>query len=326
MKVRWGIMGPGNISHRFMASLNQLSDAEFVACASETPGRAEAFAKQYGAAKWYTSYEDLAADPEVDAIYIATTNQKHLECALAAIKHKKPILCEKPLTPNAKQAQQMIEAARKNDVFLMEAMWSRFFPIMEELKKHLHRIGDIKVITGDFTYTKPGYSVDEITYRGFNPELAGGGLIDVGIYVLSFACFVLGKTPISASGLATMSSTGIDIHSVGVFGFDNGVICSAYSGMNAPGTSEATIYGDKGHIRLDRFFQSDTMTVCVDGESETITAAFDAPGFQYEILEVHRCMAQGLKESPIMPLDETLEIIKAFDNLRAQWGLSYPCD
>ena len=326
MSIRWGILGLGHIAHCFMEGLACVPDAKLVACASATPGKAEAFAKKYNAAKWYDSYEELAADPEIDAVYIATTNQIHLECALLALNHNKPVLCEKPLAPNEKQARLMIDTARKNDVFLMEAMWSRFFPIMKELKNHLNRIGDIKVITGDFSYSVPGHLLNSTSFRGFDPACAGGGLIDVGIYVLSFACMVLGKTPVTALGLATMSPLNIDAHSVAVFGFGNGEIVSAYSGVDAPSTSDATIYGSEGYIRVENFWHADTMTICVNDECEKIHVPYDAPGYQYEILEVHRCILQGLRESDTMPLDETLEIIKVFDNLRAQWGLVYPCD
>jgi len=322
----WGIMGPGNIAGRFMDGLIKTPDAKLAACASMTPGRAEAFSKKYGAPKWYDSYEALVNDPDIDAIYVATTNQKHLECALLAIKNKKPVLCEKPLTPNAKQAREMVNVARENKVFLMEAMWSRFFPLMSRLKEELWRIGDIKAIVGDFSYSMPGYSTSETEYRGFDPDCAGGALLDVGVYVLSFACMVLGKTPVNVSGLASMTPLGVDAHSIAVFGFDKGEIVSAYSGIDADTTSEATIYGSNGFIRIDHFWQADTMSIHTGDKVEKIVVPFDAPGFQYEILEVQRCVSQGLLESPTMPLDESIAMLEVLDKLRASWGLVYPCD
>lgn len=326
---KWGIMGPGSIAHRFTESLNKLPNTELAACASLTPGRAEAFAKKYGAPRWYDSYEALVQDPEVDAIYISTTHQKHMDNAILALNNRKPVLCEKPLAVNEKQVCKMIEAARKNNVFLMEAMWTRFLPFMKKLESLIEQkvVGDIKVITGDFSYRVPGRSISDISYRNFDPACAGGGLIDVGIYVLSFACRIIKSTPVSVTGLASMTPLNVDAHSVAVFGFDNGVIVSAYSGIDAKSSWEATIYGSEGYIRVFNFFQADTIAIYKEGQKEEIIRVpFDAPGFQYEILEAQRCISEGLAESTIMPLCESLEIIKSLDKLRKGWGLKYPCE
>jgi dihydrodiol dehydrogenase / D-xylose 1-dehydrogenase (NADP) len=326
---KWGIMGPGLIAHRFMESLNKLPDTELAACASLTPGRAEAFARKFGAPRWYDSYEALVQDSVVDAIYISTTNQKHMDNAILALNNGKPVLCEKPLAVNEKQVYKMIEAAKKNNVFLMEAMWTRFLPFMNKLESIIEQkvIGNIKVITGDFSYNMPGYSIDDISYRGFDPTCAGGGLIDVGIYVLSFACKILKKTPTSVSGLAAMTPLNVDAHSIAVFGFDEGVIVSAYSGIDAKSSWEATIYGSEGYIRVPNFFQADTIVIYKEGQKEQIIQIpFDTPGFQYEILETQRCISEGLTESTTMPLRESLEIIRSLDKLRMNWGLKYPCE
>ncbi|MCJ7666592.1 MAG: Gfo/Idh/MocA family oxidoreductase, partial [Actinobacteria bacterium] len=323
----WGIIGPGKIAHLVMAGLQQIPDARLYATASLTPGKAEAFSKQYNAPKWYTSYEELTEDPEVDIIYIATTNQLHMYNTILALNNGKPVLCEKPMAVNAMQVQKMIDAAKKNNLFLMEAMWSRFFPVMYKLRELLAQkvIGDIRVVAGDLSYTVPGHDLSDPGLRQFNPDCAGGGLIDCGIYPLAFACMVFGKTPDRVSGLATMTPLNVDAHSVAVVGFEGGGIASIYSGIDAKSGGEAHIYGSKGHIRIPNFTHADTLEIYpLDQEMEKIVIPYSAPGYQFEMIEVQRCIEEGLLESPLMPLQESLEIAETFDKIRMLWNYKYP--
>jgi predicted dehydrogenase len=323
---KWGIIGPGIIAHKVMAGLKQIPNAHLHATASLTPGKAEAFSKLYSAPKWYTSYEELATDPEVDIIYVATTNQLHMDNTILALNNGKPVLCEKPMAVNALQVQKMIDTAKKNKLFLMEAMWSRFFPIMYKLRELLAQnvIGDIRVVVGDTSNNIPGYTSDP-SIRQFNPNCAGGGLIECGIYPLAFACMVFGKTPNRVSGLATMTPLNVDAHSVAVVGFEDGGIASIYSGIDAKSSQEAQIYGSEGRIRIPNFIHADTLEIYhPDKEMEKIVIPFSEPGYQFEMIEVQHCIKEGFQESPLMPLNESLEIAKTLDSIRKLWNYRYP--
>ncbi|MCL5071599.1 MAG: Gfo/Idh/MocA family oxidoreductase [Actinobacteria bacterium] len=326
---KWGIIGPGKIAHSFMAGLKQIPNAILHATASLTPGKARAFSKLYNSPKWYTSYEKLVEDPEVDIIYIATTNQLHMNNAILALNNGKPVLCEKPMAVNALQVYKMIDTAKKNNLFLMEAMWSRFFPIMYKLRELLSQkiIGDIKVVIGDLSFIVPGHDLSDPSIRNFDPNCAGGGLIDCGIYPLAFACMVFAKTPNRVSGLATMTPLNVDAHSVVVVGFKGGGIASIYSGIDARSGHEAQIYGTEGRIHIPNFFHADTLEIyCLDKEMEKIVIPFQEPGYQFEIIEVQKCIEEGFLESRIMPLQESLEIAQTFDKIRILWNYKYPCE
>lgn len=325
----WGIIGCGYIAHQVMKGMEKVPNARLLATASLTPDKAEAFSKIYSAQKWYSTYAELVRDPDIDIVYVATTHPLHMENTILALENGKPVLCEKPIAVNASQTQKMIDCAKSNNLFLMEAMWSRYFPVMSKLRDLLsdNIIGELKVVTGDFSYNMPGYSLSDKSMRMFDPDCAGGGLIDVGIYPLSFACMVFGKTPIQVTGLATMTPLNVDAHSVAVFGFEGGGIASVYSGIDADSGSEANIYGSNGRIRVPNFWHADTLEIFRQGsEMEKVYIPYDPPGFQYELMEVQKCIAGGMLESPIMPLQESLNIIKALDDVRAIWNLKYPME
>ena len=323
----WGIIGPGMIAHRMVVGLKQIPNSRLYATASLTPGKAEAFSKQYGAPKWYTSYEELVMDPEVDIIYVATTHQAHMDNTILALNSGKPVLCEKPMAVNAIQVQKMINTAKKNKLFLMEAMWSRFFPIMYRLRELLTQkvVGDVRVVIGDFSFNIPGYDQSDLSIRNFDPNCAGGGLLEVGVYPLAFASMVFGRTPNRVSGLVTMTPLNVDAHSVAVVGFEGGGIATIYSGIDADSGCDAHIYGSIGRIHIPNFYHADTLEIYHPGqEMEKIVIPFSEPGFQFEIIEVQRCIKEGLLESPIMSLHESLEIAQTLDRIRLLWDYRYP--
>lgn len=322
-------MGPGEIAHTIMPGLKQVPNARLYATASLTPGKAKAFSKLYGAHKWYNSYEELATDPNIDIIYIATTNQLHMDNTILALNNKKHVLVEKPMAVNSEQVQKIIDTAKNNNVFLMEAMWSRFFPIMYKLRELLVQkaFGEIYVVIGDMSYTIYGHSSSDPSIRQFNPNCAGGGLLDCGIYPLSFAFMVFGKTPNHVSGLATMTPLNLDAHSIVVVGFEGGGIASIYSGIDTFSGREAQIYGSEARVHIPNFFHADTLEIYrPEKEIEKIIMPFSEPGYQFEIAEVQNCIEKGLTESTIMPLNESLEIAKTFDKIRKLWNYKYPCE
>ena len=322
--VHWGILGPGNIAKQFATGLQAVSGAKLLAVGSRTQEKADAFADLYGAPKRHSSYEALAADPEVDVIYIATPHPGHKEAALLCIEHGKAVICEKPFTINAKEAEEIITAARAKGVFVMEAMWSRFFPAMAHVRKLLSdgAIGEVRMLQADF-----GFRTDvNPSGRLFDLALGGGGLLDVGVYPISLASMIFG-TASQVTGLAHMGETGVDEQAAIVLGYPGGALASLTTGIRINTPHEAFILGTDGHIKLHGpWWKPATLTVNSGGKSEEVTIPFNSVGMNYEADEVNQCLRAGKTESALMPLDETLAIMKTMDTLRAQWGLKYPME
>ncbi len=323
--VRWGILGAGNIAHKFAAGLAVLPDAQLVAVGSRTPGKADTFADMWSAPHRHTSYESLAADPDVDVVYVATPHPLHAEDSLLCLNAGKAVLCEKPFTVNAAQAQPVIDKAREKGLFLMEGMWTRFFPIMarvRELGKE-GAIGDVRMVQADFGF-RAGVNPES---RLFSPALAGGGLLDVGIYPLSLASMLLGA-PTQITGVAQLGETGVDEQAAMSLLYDDGRIASLTTGIRTNTPHEAHILGTDGSIKIHNpWWQPSAMTVKAGGKEEVVTLPFaEGTGFQFEAQEVAACLRAGQAESAIMPLNETLQILRTMDTLRAQWGLKYPME
>ncbi len=322
--IHWGILGPGSIAHQFAAGLQTTAGANLLAVGSRSQEKADAFADQFGVPNRYASYEALAADPDVHAIYIATPHPAHKEAALLCIAHGKAVLCEKPFTVNANEAAEVIAAARAKDVFVMEAMWSRFFPAMGHVRRLLADgvIGEPRMLQADFGF-RTGVNPES---RLFNPFLAGGGLLDVGVYTISLSSMIFGA-PNQVAGLAQMGETDVDEQAAIVLGHPGGQIASLITGIRINTPHEAYILGTDGHIKLHApWWKPATMTVNSGGKSEDVTVAYEGQGMNYEAAEVGHCLRAGKTESDILPLTETLSIMKTMDTLRAQWGLKYPME
>ena len=253
-KFGWGFIGAGAIANRFMAGLMQVPDAYLAAVSSRTYERAERFAGKYNA-KVYKSTEELIADEDADIVYVATPHTVHRENTLMAIEMGKPVLCEKPMAPNAKMVTEMVQAARKKRVYLMEAMWTRFFPAMQKVRKWLDegRIGKVQFVTADFGY----YEEEDPSKIIFDPNTAGGSLLDVGIYPIAFAFMVFGKKTNRITGLADMALTGVDAAMGCTLGFEGGGLALLYSAMNAETPQVAEIIG-KGRIVIPQFWSPES--------------------------------------------------------------------
>jgi len=322
--IHWGILGPGTIARQFATGLQAVGGAKLLAVGSRSQEKADAFADQFGAPKRHASYEALAADPDVHVIYIATPHPGHKDAALLCIEHGKAVLCEKPFTVNAKEAEEVIAAARSQEIFAMEAMWSRFFPAMVHVRKLLSDgiIGEPKMLQADFGF-RAGVNPES---RLFNPELAGGGLLDVGIYPISLSSMIFG-TPNQVTGLAHLGETGVDEQAAIVLGHPGGQLASLTTGIRINTPHEAYILGTDGHIKLHApWWKPAMLTVNAGGKSEDVTIPYESVGMNYEAEEVNQCLRAGKTESEIIPLDETLSIMKTLDTLRAQWGLKYPME
>ncbi|MEN8155626.1 MAG: Gfo/Idh/MocA family oxidoreductase [Bacteroidota bacterium] len=325
-KIKWGIVSTGNISGKFAEALQQLDEAELLAVASRDVKTAREFAGRYGISKAYGSYAELAADPEVDVVYIGTPHTLHLENSVMFMRAGKAVLCEKALTINALEAEQMIRVAREEDVFLMEAMVTRHLPIIKRILGWISEgaIGDVRMVKASFC-KRSDYTPEQ---RHLNPELGGGSLLDLGVYGISFASMVINKPPESVVGYAHIGPLGSDEQGVALMKYDRGELAELSFALRTNGISDARVFGTKGHIQVDEFFSIPTKaTLFREGRApEPIEDPSTGGGLTFEAEEVMRCLKAGLKESPRMPLDESLQIMRIMDEIRAPWEMTYPND
>jgi predicted dehydrogenase len=322
---RWGIVGLGNIAHSFAWGLRDAPGAQLVAGASRSSERAEAFKREFNVPRCYPTYEELFADPEVDAIYIATRHPDHACAALAAIEAGKPVLVEKPFTVNVTEAKQIVQAARERRVFCMEAMWTRFLPLMGKVRELVAEgaIGDVRLVQADFSFA----SEFDPTSRIFDPALGGGALLDVGVYPISFASMLLGR-PTEAVGTAHLGASSVDENAAMSLLYNEGRVASLACGTRARSHQEAVVVGTTGRIRIHSpWFMARTLTLTRESrEDEVIERAFRGNGYCHEAEELMSGVRAGRIESPVLPLDETIDIMRTMDTLRRQWGLRYTAD
>ncbi|MFK7922670.1 MAG: Gfo/Idh/MocA family protein [Bacteroidia bacterium] len=322
-KIRWGILATGKIAGKFAAGMQTVENASLQAVGSRSIENANAFAKQYGIETVHTSYEALANDPEVDIIYIATPHPYHHANTLMCLEAGKAVLCEKPIAINAKQTAAMIAKAKEKNVFLMEAMWTRFLPVWVQIKAWLDegKIGDIMQLNADFGFKAPWNPKNRV----LNPELAGGAMLDVGIYPLALAYHIFGEDPIHASTTAHIGTTGVDEQSAYLLGYANGAFANLSSGIQIESSRKATIVGTKGRIVIPLFWKASEVRIeYADGREEYYPFPYESSGLQYQAVHAMQCLAEGKKESPVMPWSESLRLMKLMDSFRAEWGLKYP--
>lgn len=324
--IKWGIIGPGSISRKFATGLQALDDATLYAVASRSQDKADAFGDEFGAEKKYNNYEALVNDPDVDAVYIGTPHTFHKPHTLMCLNAGKPVLCEKPFAVNAAEAREMVALAREKNIFLMDAVWTRYFPVMIKLRELLAAgaIGDVMLVQADFGF-RMGSVMPE--HRLFNPDLAGGALLDVGVYPIQFASMVYGKQPESIVSQATLGTTGVDEVSVSVFKYSDYEMATITTAIRMNTLHEVRVFGTEGIISIPDWWHPTEMTVQAKGQpSETHTFDLDGNGYNYEAAEVGRCIRAGLTESDVMPWAESIAIMETMDTIRAQWGLTYPSE
>ena len=321
-EYKWGILGPGGIAHKFMRGINAIPNAVPYAVGSRDLDRAKSFADQYGLKKAYGNYDDLAKDPEVDVIYVATTHPHHEEAAIKCLSNGKAVICEKPFAANAAQAERMIECARKNKVFLMEAMWTRFLPHICKTRELIANgaIGKVMHVNADFGFRA---GVDP-SGRLFSPWTAGGSLLDVGVYNVSFCSMIFGKQPDNVQSYLNIGSTGVDETASVLLSYDGGQSALLLSAIRLNTPQEAVIYGEEGSIKLTPYWCGDTIRLNNKDGAQEIKLPFDDGGFQFEAMEVMSCLDKNLLESSIIPLDETLAVMKTLDKIRYDNNLRYP--
>lgn len=324
---RWGIVGLGKIARHFIHDLQLIDNVKIGAVASRTLEKAKIFAAEYGVPKAYGSYADLFADPDIDIIYIATPHDSHAKISIEAMNAGKHVLCEKPLGVNRKEVVEMVATAQKNQVFLMEAFWARFNPSIQAVSELIKNgaIGDVNYINVDFTY----YREDTPDSRMLNMDLAGGSLMDMGVYPCFLAYLIFGK-PEQILAAARFHETGADLQTSAIFKYKNGM-ANVMSGFASESDMVAKIYGTKGRIYLNRtWHETESYTIEMgnkaDGNytSETINLPTKGKGFTYEILECINCLQNGEVESKLWSHQNSLDLLSITDEIRNQIELKYP--
>jgi len=324
-KLHWGILGTGLIATKFATGLGVLPDAELTAVGSRSQATADAFGDTFDVPRRHASYQALVEDPEVDVVYVATPHSLHRDHSILAIRAGKAVLCEKPFTINAAEAKQVIAVARQERRFLMEAMWTRFLPAMQRVRQILADgvIGEVRMVTADFGFRAP---LDP-QHRLFDPYLGGGALLDVGVYMVSLASMVFGP-PSRMTGLAHVGETGVDEQSAAILGYDGGQLFLLHTAVRTETPQEAILMGTQGWLRIHSpWWCPDTFTLSIPGqEEEMVQLPYEGNGYNYEATEVMNCLRAGELESTVVPLNESLEIMRTMDQIRAQWGLRYPME
>ena len=327
--IRWGILGAGNIARKLAADIALVDDAELVAVGSRSKEKALAFAKEYPLAYVHDSYEALAANQNVDIIYVATPHSHHYENTLLCLEHNKAVLCEKAFAVNHRQALQMVNEAREKKLFLMEALWTKFLPHYLKMKSIVESgdLGSISSVLINFGF-RPRTPVPG---RLFDPALAGGTILDIGVYNVFMAMSVLGK-PDEIEAHMTPAQSGIDEQCAVLFKYKNGSMAQLFSSFVADLPTEADINGSKGRLRLNhRFYAPEsTLEFYPDKMDSKQHVSFNNTltgwGYHHEIKHVCECLGYGLTESPVMTLDNTLELMKVLDEIRGKAGIRYDAD
>ncbi len=358
--IRWGIWGTGAIAHAVADDLRLVSGTVLHGVASRTIERARSFAAQHGAARFYTGLQSLLDDHEIDAVYVASPNHCHLDDSLSCIQAGKALLCEKPFALDFDQARRIVEAARQRKVFCMEAMWTRFIPAVIEAKRCIDAglIGSIRLVQGNFSYPVPAGG----EARFFDRELGGGAMLDRGVYLISLAQHLLGR-PQSIRGTPCLGQSGVDEQSGYQLTYANGAMADFAASLRVRGTNEVWIFGDGGSLRLcEPFYRAHRLIVKSYPQQQAVVAQnsrsnsegirnsptaksllrsfsplreflrrgkvrrfpFAGNGYQFQFAEVGRCLREQRNESAIMPLDDSLEVMRTMDALRAQWSPAHP--
>ena len=326
-KIHWGIIGTGKIAKAFSKGLSFLSDAELVAIGSRSAESANRFGEEFGVPHRHATYASLVEDPDVDVVYIATPHAVHEENILLCLQAGKAVLCEKPFTINAAQAKTAIDMARRKKLFLMEAMWTRYIPMMVRLRELIAEgvIGELKMLEIGMGFIAPR---NDSSQYFFNPHMGGGILLDGGSYAVSLASMIFRSPPARITSMAYLGEAGVDEQSAIIFGYEGDPMAVLYLSFNTRIPPAFRIMGSKGRITIHPpLFNPTRMTITnANQEDETIEIPFEGNGYNYEIVEVMRCLRESKLESEVMPLDETIEIMQTLDQIRAQCNLKYPME
>lgn len=321
--VNWGILAAGRISGWFCTALRTVEGATILAVGSRSREKGREFAEQYGIERVYEGYDALVADPDIDVVYIGVHTRYHYENILRCLRAGKSVVCEKSLTINAAQAEEVISLAREKGLFLMEAMWSKCLPVYLQVKEWVQqgRIGAVRMFKGEF-FT-PGKA--DPPHRLYNHSIGGGALLDLSVYPVAYICSLLGA-PDQVQSAAYMGETNVDVDDSIVLRWKDGAFAHICCGFNIAQENPAVLIGTRGKITIDHNFLSATSAQLRDLNHEVVEQVeipYKVNGYEYEAEEATRCVAQGLGESPLIPLGETLTVMRVLDECRRQWGFRF---
>lgn len=319
-KIRWGIIGLGNIANKFATDLAEVENAELVAVAARNQQRADEFAVKYNSKKAYNSYAALAKDADVDAVYIATPHSFHKEHSILCLQHKKAVLCEKPLAMNLQEVTEMIAVAKENNVLLMEALWTFFLPhfryVLDIVKSE--ELGKLKSLEADFGF----FREFDTTSRLFKKEVGGGSLLDIGIYPIFAALATLGK-PDAINANATFFENGADSSCTMSFYYENAK-ATLKSTLLEKTETEAVFTFEKATVKINRqFHEPTTVLIIQNNKEEVIKFDCETIGYNFEIEHFNQMLREHKKESTIMSFDFSVNLIKTLDKVRKIIGLAY---
>ena len=322
-KYKFGILGTGEIARRMATAFKNVEGATLYAVASRNQQSANLFAKECGVEKAYGSYEAMLSDPEVDVVYVATPHHLHHSNTLMCLEHGKHVLCEKPFAVNGREVREMIEKAREKKLFLMEAMWTRFLPQIIKAREIIEsgQLGKSKLLTADFCLK---FDFDP-KGRQFNIDLIGGSLLDIGIYPIFLAMYMMGN-PQRISSLAGIGETGVDYNCSMTFGYPDESMAVLYSSTVASTGIKASIYCENGSIVFDNWWFLPLNFKVIDnaGIETPYTFDFVGNGYNYEVDEVVRCLNKGQIESEKMSWQFSLDLIDTLDKIRKDCNIVYP--
>lgn len=323
-KIRWGILGTGSIAHKFASDLKFVENAELVAIGSRSVENAKVFGEKFEVPVSFGSYEELAKCDEIDIVYIATPNNFHHPNTLLCLNNGKAVLCEKPFALNAKQATEMINLAHRKNLFLMDALWTKFLPHYRKMIEIVKSgsLGDIKVVLANFGFQANA----EPHSRLLNPELGGGSLMDIGIYNVFTALDILGK-PDEINVSINSTEQGIDEQCAVIFRYSNGAMASLFSSISVNLGTEVEISGTLGRLKLTTpFYDSDSfLEYDADGKKTVIeTEREEGLGYQYEARNATNCLLKGMTESMVVPHSNSVLLMQTLDKIRSLSGIVFP--
>ncbi|MFQ3212621.1 MAG: putative dehydrogenase [Marivirga sp.] len=322
-QIKIGIIGTGKIAAQMAEAIKLVPDATPYAIGSRRIESANNFAQKHHFNKAYGSYESMLCDEQIDLVYVATPHNLHFENTMLALDHGKHVLCEKPFGVNSNEVEQMIASAKEKKLFLMEAMWSRFMPHIQQIKALINQgeIGPIKLLRSDFNMYPP-FNAES---RLFNKSLIGGSLMDIGIYPVFLALYILGQ-PKRIQAMAGIGAAGVDYQVAMSFEYDNEIMAMLSSSMVSRGGINASIEGEKGSIILENpwHIPSNFTVKYGDGSTKKFEYKHTGNGYHYELQEVINCLNAGKVQSDKMSWGDSLELIEVLDEIRKKAGIFYP--
>lgn len=322
MLMKLGVLGTGRIANSVAPAMVGLPEIECCACASRTPGKAEEYAAKFGFEKVFHSYEEMLSDPQLELVYVATPHSHHFEHVMLCLEYGKHVICEKAFTMNASQAEIIAAKAKEKGLYVAEAIWTRYMPSRKLIDNIIESgvIGYVNTLTANLSYV--------IAYKDriMKPELAGGALLDIGVYGLNFAIMHFGDNFERMESSAHLTATGVDAMETITLFYPDGRMAVLTHSIYCRSDRQGVIHGDRGYMIVENI--NNPQSVSVYDMGDNLIARYEVPpqinGYEYEFAEAVRCIREGKTESDSMPMAETIKVMKLMDSLRKQWGVVYP--